>query len=144
MRMRLAPDRWPVFLETEGEARITNSKPLYDGLFTFTALPDDNGRGTDPERPLIVAKGDFAATNERLSVEEWRAEIGLSDDPYIVTGQATIDTGPIPEFLLIADGQQINMDRLGANPGDGQERRRPRDAAAVPVSLRTGSPSSMR
>jgi hypothetical protein len=136
MRMRLAPDRWPVFLETEGEARITNSKPLYDGLFTFTGLPYDNGRGTDPERPLIVARGDFAATNERLSVEQWRAEIGLSDDPYIVTGQATIDTGPDPEFLLIADGQQINMDRLGANPGDGQEQPTATDAAAVPVSLK--------
>jgi hypothetical protein len=70
--------------------------------------------GAVVRRPLMVAKGDFAATNERLAIEEWRAEIGLSADPYIVTGQATIDTGPDPEFLLIADGQQINMDRLAS------------------------------
>lgn len=135
MRMRVAPDQWPVFLETEGEARIADSKPLYDGLFNFSAFPDDNGAGTSPVRPLIVAKGDFAATNERLSIEEWRAEIGLSDDPYIVTGQATIDTGPNPDFLLIADGQQINMDRLGADQAQGDTQSAAADATVAPVSL---------
>nr|WP_290887265.1 AsmA family protein [Hoeflea sp.] len=116
MRMRAVPDSWPVLLETEGEARIDNNKPLYDGLFTFMGMSRTETDNTAPERPLIVAKGDFAATNERLSIAEWRAEIGLSDDPYVVTGQATIDTGPDPEFLLVADGQQIDMDRL-----DGEE-----------------------
>ena len=84
------------------------------GCFTFMGMSRTETDTT--ERPLIVAKGDFAATNERLSIAEWRAEIGLSDDPYVVTGQATIDTGPNPEFLLVADGQQIDMDRL-----DGEE-----------------------
>lgn len=114
MRVRAVPDSWPVLLETEGQARIDNNKPLYDGLFTFMGMSRTETDTT--ERPLIVAKGDFAATNERLSIAEWRAEIGLSDDPYVVTGQATIDTGPNPEFLLVADGQQIDMDRL-----DGEE-----------------------
>lgn len=114
MRVKLAPDQWPVLLETEGEARIKDNKPLYDGLFTLTALTDKPADDGTPQSPLIVAKGDFAATNERLSIEEWRAEIGLSADPYVVTGQAIIDTGPKPDFLLIADGQQINLDQLGA------------------------------
>ena len=121
MRMRAVPDSWPVLLETEGDARIDNNKPLYDGLFTFMGISRTETDNTAPERPLIVAKGDFAATNERLSISEWRAEIGLSDDPYVVTGQATIDTGQDPEFLLIADGQQIDMDRLDGEapaPGD--------------------------
>tara|TARA_R110002020_G_scaffold278506_3_gene493938 strand:- start:1344 stop:5366 length:4023 start_codon:yes stop_codon:yes gene_type:complete len=113
MRVKTVPDAWPVLLETEGEARIDNNKPLYDGLFTFMGLSETGSETATPERPLIVAKGDFAATNERLSIKQWRAEFGLSDDPYVVTGQATIDTGPNPEFLLIADGQQIDMDRLG-------------------------------
>nr|WP_280949439.1 AsmA-like C-terminal region-containing protein [Hoeflea sp. IMCC20628] len=131
MRMRLAPDTWPVLLETEGEARIEGDKPHYDGLFTFTALADTDAGGSAPERPLIVAKGDFAATNERLTIQEWRAEMGMSADPYVVTGQATVDTGPNPEFLLIADGQQINMDQIGdetASPGD--------RAVAVPAAER--------
>ena len=113
MRVRAVPDSWPVLLETEGEARIEDNKPHYDGLFTFTGLSRTETESATSEGPLIVAKGDFAATNERLSIAEWRAEIGLSDDPYVVTGQATIDTGPEPEFLLIADGQQIDMDRIG-------------------------------
>ncbi len=131
MRVRAVPDSWPVLLETEGEARIEDNKPLYGGLFTFTALSDPGAGAVVSEKPLLVAKGDFAATNERLSIKEWRAEIGFSDDPYIVTGQATIDTGPNPEFLLLADGQQINMDQLSGEeaPADGA-------AAAVPLGER--------
>lgn len=134
MRVRVAPDGYPVLLETEGEARVTDSKPLYGGQFTFTALSSENGGSARPERPVVVAKGDFAATNESLEIEEWRAEIGLTDDPYIVTGQATIDTGPEPDFLLIADGQQINMDRLDGSP-EGDEAAAP-DAAPVPLKDR--------
>jgi len=131
MRVRVVPDEWPVLLETEGEARIEGDKPLYDGLFTFTALSGSDVPGAAPERPLVVAKGDFAATNERLTVKEWRAEVGLSDDPYVVTGQATIDTGPNPDFLLIADGQQINMDQIG-----GEEAASGQTAASIPVEQR--------
>ncbi|MDP2122527.1 MAG: AsmA family protein, partial [Hoeflea sp.] len=130
MRMRAVPDSWPVLLETEGLARIDNNKPLYDGLFTFMGMSRTGTDDKAPERPLIVAKGDFAATNERLSIAEWRAEIGLSDDPYVVTGQATIDTGPEPEFLLVADGQQIDMDRIGG------EETAPEDAAALSLEQR--------
>ncbi|OCW55690.1 hypothetical protein AWJ14_14465 [Hoeflea olei] len=128
MRLRAVPDDWPVLLETEGVARIEANKPVYDGLFTFTGLSRAEKGGSAPERPLIVAKGDFAVSNERLSIREWRAEIGLADDPYVVTGQATIDTGPKPEFLLVADGQQIDMDRLGgegAGAGDAAPEARP-------------------
>jgi len=130
MRVRAVPDSWPVLLETEGQARIDNNKPLYDGLFTFMGMSRTETDNTAPERPLIVAKGDFAATNERLSIAEWRAEIGLSDDPYVVTGQATIDTGPNPEFLLVADGQQIDMDRLGG------EEPAPEDIASLSLEQR--------
>ena len=138
MRVRAVPDDWPVLLETEGEARIEDNKPIYDGLFTFTALSDPGAGGIVSEKPLLVAKGDFAATNERLAIEEWRAEIGLSADPYIVTGQATIDTGPDPEFLLIADGQQIDMDRLSGEdaPADGV-------VAAVPLGERLAIVNAM-
>lgn len=131
MRVRAVPDSWPVLLETEGEARIEDNKPLYDGLFTFTALSDPGAGAVVSEKPLLVAKGDFAATNERLSIKEWRAEIGFSADPYIVTGQATIDTGPNPEFLLLADGQQINMDQLS-----GEEAAPEGATAAVPLGER--------
>ena len=131
MRVRAVPDAWPVLLETEGEAEIKDNKPLYDGLFTFTALSEPGAGGVVSEKPLVIAKGDFAATNERLKIDEWRAEIGFSTDPYVVTGQATIDTGPNPEFLLLADGQQINMDRLS-----GEEAAADSATAAVPLGER--------
>ena len=131
MRVRAAPDSWPVLLETEGTARIDNNKPHYDGLFTFTGLSDPGAGGVVSEKPLVVAKGDFAATNESLSIKEWRAEIGFSADPYIVTGEATIDTGPNPNFLLLADGQQIDMDRLS-----GEEQAADETAAPVPLGER--------
>lgn len=136
MRVRIAPDGYPVLLETEGEARVTDSKPLYDGQFTFTALSSEDGGSARPERPVVVAKGDFAATNESLQIEEWRAEIGLTDDPYIVTGQATIDTGPEPDFLLIADGQQINMDRLDGDQEEGVEGAASAATDAEPIPLK--------
>ncbi|WP_421778914.1 AsmA family protein [Hoeflea sp.] len=136
MRLRVAPDGYPVLLETEGEARVTDSKPIYDGQFTFTALSTGNGGSTRPERPVIVAKGDFAATNESLEIEEWRAEIGLTDDPYIVTGQATIDTGPDPEFLLVANGQQINMDRIDGGAETAGEGNGPAATDVAPVPLK--------
>ena len=138
MRVRTVPDEWPVFLETEGEARIEDNKPLYDGLFTLTVLSDPGVGAVVSEKPLLVAKGDFAATNERLAIEEWRAEIGFSADPYIVTGQATIDTGPNPEFLLIADGQQIDMDRLS-----GEETAADGAAVAVPLGERLAIVNAM-
>lgn len=138
MRVRTVPDEWPVFLETEGEARIEDNKPLYDGLFTLTVLSDPGAGAVVSEKPLLVAKGDFAATNERLAIEEWRAEIGFSADPYIVTGQATIDTGPDPEFLLLADGQQIDMDRLS-----GEETAADGAAVAVPLGERLAIVNAM-
>jgi hypothetical protein len=138
MRVRAVPDDWPVLLETEGEARIEDNKPVYDGLFTFTALSDPGEGGVVSAKPLLVAKGDFAATNERLAIEEWRAEIGFSADPYIVTGQATIDTGPDPEFLLIADGQQIDMDRLSGDEAPADE-----TVAAVPLGQRLALVNAM-
>lgn len=39
-------------------------------------------------------------------------ELGGSENPYIVTGEATLDTGAKPEFLLTADGQQIDVGRF--------------------------------
>lgn len=129
LRLRVVPDDWPALLETEGDARIEDNKPLYDGLFTFTMLAEPVPPGAAPAKPLVVAKGDFSANNERLRIEEWRAEVGLSDDPYVVTGEATVDTGPHPGFELIAEGQQIDMDRLGGEDG-GQS------AAAAPLAER--------
>ncbi|PWV99163.1 AsmA-like protein [Hoeflea marina] len=132
MRLRLSPDGRPMLLEAEGDARIADSKPRYDGGFTLQVLQAAQSAATEV-KPLVVAKGSFEADNERLRIPDYRMEIGTSADPYVVTGEATIDTGPKPEFLILADGQQVDMDRLAADAGEADA---PPVAAAVPLADR--------
>jgi hypothetical protein len=51
------------------------------------------------------------------------------EDPYVVTGEATLDTGRAPEFLLIADGQQIDVSRIGNSGEGGKTGRNPQVSA---------------
>jgi hypothetical protein len=67
----------------------------------------------------------FELTNERIRVPEYRLEIGPKDDPYLVTGEATLDTGKEQEFLLLADGQQIDVSRIGNAGAAGKTDRDP-------------------
>jgi uncharacterized protein involved in outer membrane biogenesis len=118
LRARILPDDAPIVLETEGTAQIAEAKPRYDGTFILQYLQASGEEGGTT--PAMVARGDFQADNERLRVGEYRMELGGADDPYVVTGEATVDTGPEPEFLLTADGQQVEIGpQDGATPGDG-------------------------
>ena len=56
--------------------------------------------------------------------------MGNPDDPYVVTGEATIDAGRNPEFLVKAVGQQVDMSRFGAN-SEGES-----EATALPLTDR--------
>ncbi|MBW3095891.1 AsmA family protein [Pseudohoeflea sp. DP4N28-3] len=131
LRARLHPDSRLYALETEGAARISEAKPRYDGTFTLRIpMPADiqtegydaataaaNPSGAEANGLAMVARGDFAADNERLRIEEYRLEMGGGLNPYVVTGEATVDTGPDPDFLLIAKGQQVNIDTIGQGAG---------------------------
>ena len=137
LKARLQPDEWPAFIETEGDARIEEGRPFYGGTFTASVMPGEQGGDVSADL-LLSAKGLFEANNERLTIPEWRAELGFSDDPYIVTGEAAIDTGATPGFLIIADGQQVDIDRLRESgqterngTGNGKS---DRPGAAAPVS----------
>jgi uncharacterized protein involved in outer membrane biogenesis len=132
LRSRLLPDRHPVSIELEGTATIADNKPRYQGGFTLQAL-DIEDDADAVGRVALRGTGLFDADNERLRIGEYRLEVGALADPYIVTGEATIDTGETPEFLLIADGQQINVDQLQENAqgagGDDESEPRPLSAA---------------
>ncbi len=54
--------------------------------------------------------------------------MGPLSDPYSITGQATLDTGLNPQFLLTADGQQVDMNAIGAS-GEGAKRSRSEQVA---------------
>ncbi|MGO4439553.1 AsmA family protein [Rhizobium sp. RAF56] len=116
VRTRLVPERHPISVDLEGELQLVNRKPNYLG--TFSAAVETKQKSNDPKQAEPRVKGKFELTNERIRVPEYRLEVGTTDDPYVVTGEATLDTGSNPEFLLTADGQQIDVNRLG-NRGSG-------------------------
>ena len=114
LRLRLWPEAQPVEVNLDGELAIADNKPLYRGNFTFGFLQEeDETEPVEPPPPGPRVKGGFELTNERFRIPEYRLEAGAPDDPYVVTGEATLDTGEKPEFLLTAEGQQIDVDRLG-------------------------------
>ena len=120
LRARLTPDKRPFGVELDGDLKIVDLKPLYQGKFTLTENRQNAEAQTadgDDARNALRVTGGFELTNERIRVPEYRLEVGPKDDPYLVTGEATLDTGQKPEFLLLADGQQIDVSRIG-NTGE--------------------------
>ncbi len=124
LRAKLLPVAQPFTVEMEGDARIEDLQPRYSGNFTLQAVDpsrttDGVVRGNRGNRSFYAkARGVFELDNERLRVDDYRLETGSPKDPYIVSGEATFDTGKNPEFLLIADGQQLNFDRFGEDDQD--------------------------
>ena len=117
MRARLTPDKRPFGVELDGDLKIVDFKPVYQGKFTLTENKPAEAQPVSDQSGALRVTGGFELTNERIRVPEYRLEIGPKDDPYLVTGEATLDTGKEQEFLLLADGQQIDVSRIG-NTGE--------------------------
>ncbi|WP_275783423.1 AsmA family protein [Pararhizobium gei] len=117
LKARLTPDKRPFGVELDGNLKIVDLKPVYQGSFTMTENRRAEAQPVEDESGALRVTGDFELTNERIRVPEYRLEIGPKDDPYLVTGEATLDTGKEQEFLLLADGQQIDVSRIG-NAGE--------------------------
>ncbi|MBP2236929.1 uncharacterized protein involved in outer membrane biogenesis [Sinorhizobium kostiense] len=137
LRARLTPDERPFGVELDGDLKVVDLKPVYAGRFTLTenrqggevkAGEDKGGEdkeGEDKASNPPRINGTFQLTNESIRVPEYRFEVGPPDDPYIVTGEATLDTGKEQKFLLIADGQQIDVSRIGSSGRGGKTDRNP-------------------
>jgi uncharacterized protein involved in outer membrane biogenesis len=126
LRARIQPDRLAFTADLDGALKVVDFRPTYNGTFTVSEKPRPKGQG--PADPIRVA-GAFELSNERIRVPEYRLEAGPADDPYVVTGEATLDTGRAPEFLLIADGQQIDVSRIGNSGETGKTGRDPQLSA---------------
>ncbi len=71
-----------------------------------------------PEEALQVrAEGDIELNNSGVTVQTYQMEIGARDDPYTVTGSAKADFGESVSFKVVAEGQQINIERLVGSKG---------------------------
>lgn len=127
LRARLTPDDRPFGVELDGDLKVVELKPVYAGRFTLTESRQAGEVKADEAKAIGVLRinGDFELTNESLRVPEYRFEAGPPDDPYIVTGEATLDTGKEQKFLLVADGQQIDVSRIGNSGRDGKTTRDP-------------------
>lgn len=125
LRSRLTPDKRPFGVELDGDLKIVDFKPVYQGKFTLTENRPAEAQKPQDKSAALRVTGGFELTNERIRVPDYRLEIGPKDDPYLVTGEATLDTGKDQEFLLLADGQQIDVSRIGNAGAAGKTGRDP-------------------
>ena len=114
LRMRLVPDEHPVEVDLDGAIAATAGKPAYSGSFSFSFREDEKQKQQAGQSLFSSprTRGSFELTNESVRIPSYRMELGGSENPYVVTGEATLDTGAKPEFLLTADGQQIDVARF--------------------------------
>jgi len=107
---------------------IDGPMALKDGVLgwsgNFTAFPlrgDALARARDASEPLEAkVEGKFLATPKRVEVPEYRLEVGSREDPYTVTGSGGIEIQENVFFNLLADGRQIDLDRMDGGKGDGK------------------------
>ncbi|MGA1831714.1 AsmA family protein [Rhizobium wenxiniae] len=128
LRLRLWPEEEPLEVNLDGELALADNVPTYRGSFTANVLQEEDDTepvSAPPPGPRV--KGGFELTNDRIRVADYRLEVGALADPYVVTGEATLDTGSKPEFLLTAEGQQIDVNKFGQQGTHGKTGR---DAAA--------------
>ncbi|WP_313612631.1 AsmA-like C-terminal region-containing protein [Agrobacterium sp.] len=128
LRLRLLPDEHPVAVDLDGGLAVTDGKPVYSGNFNFQIRQDDKGKKPQQQASIFSAprtQGKFELTNESVRVPEYRMELGDAGNPYVITGEATLDTGTQPEFLLTADGQQIDVNNFAVPVQSGKTARVP-------------------
>lgn len=114
----LVPDALPVTADLDGTLKLVNLRLRYDGNFNA-----GYGAKKDGEAAPVRIKGAFELASDRVRLPQYQLDMGNVSDPYSITGEATLDTGLNPQFLLTAEGQQIDMNAIGAS-GEGGKRAR--------------------
>ncbi len=123
--VHIEPDRQPMRLDLDGALKMENQRLGYGGEFSAAY----RGKGDEESQtPGPRASGKFELANDAIRLPEYRLELGSRADPYVVTGEATLDTGLNPQFLLLADGQQVDISRIGGVPASAAGRAAPQTA----------------
>ncbi len=119
VRLRIEPDDRPFDVSLEGELALEDGRPIYKGQFlsAWKATQPAVGAAANASEPVPGPRlrGAFELTNESVVIPSYRLELGEVADPYVITGEAKLDTGAKPEFLLTAEGQQVDVNRLAAD-----------------------------
>lgn len=127
----ITPDALPMTADLEGTLRLVDLKLRYDG--TFNAAYGAKKQG-DPA-PVRI-KGAFELASDHVRLPQYQLDMGAINDPYSITGEATLDTGLNPQFLLTAEGQQVDMNAIGAS-GEGAKRSRSEQVMTAEQRLET-------
>ena len=140
IKIRVLPDATPVDVDLSGDLALVDKRPTLQGTFMAALRPQPVGEddqanaaiatpaATKPVPPPRI-KGKFELSDDRVRIAEYRMEVGATDQPYVITGEATLDTGKAPEFLLTAEGQQIDVDKLTPNLPKGKTGRQVQNSA---------------
>ncbi|AOG10606.1 AsmA family protein [Agrobacterium sp. RAC06] len=118
LRLRIEPEARPFDLMLEGELALEEGKPQYAGSFSSTWKVATPAEALEPGQTPVPAprmRGEFKLANDSITVPSYRLELGEVVDPYVISGEAKLDTGANPEFLLTAEGQQVDVNRLAAD-----------------------------
>jgi uncharacterized protein involved in outer membrane biogenesis len=118
LRLRIDPEARPFDLMLEGELALEEGKPHYAGSFSSTWKIATPAEALEPGQAPVPAprmRGEFKLANDNITVPSYRLELGDTVDPYVISGEAKLDTGANPEFLLTAEGQQVDVNRLAAD-----------------------------
>ncbi|BCH59115.1 hypothetical protein RvVAR0630_17390 [Agrobacterium vitis] len=133
VKIHIAPDATPVDIDLSGDLALVDKRPTLQGSFlaALRANAEDGQVSAPMGNPVLPPriKGKFELANDRVRIPEYRMEIGASDQPYIITGEATLDSGKAPEFLLTAEGQQIDVDKLTPSLPKGKTGRQMQNSA---------------
>ncbi len=122
LRVNVAPNRWPLGIETDGNVSIQNGAPVYAATFRVNekkAEPASVGAGTAAVDPGFRLKGDLTLGHERLKVDSFRFETGPLDNPYVAEGTAALEIGAEPRFSVSMKGAQMRFDEAVAGDQTG-------------------------
>lgn len=116
----------PYKLVADGPVSLNDGIIGWKGQFGVSPLRDDalaRARSASAPHEAYV-QGVFEATPKNIDVAEYRLEIGSRDDPYTISGSGGINIGDEVFFNLLADGRQVDLDRL-ANSDNEQGKKIP-------------------
>lgn len=119
LRVTAESDAPSLSVSLSGTASRVLGKPMLDGTVTFRtplAVRKDKGAGQggngSASTPPIQMQAGFTLSPQLVALSDLRASVGAAEAPYLVTGAASLNFGPIPHFDIDLSGQEIDLDRL--------------------------------
>lgn len=150
LKAKVEPQHLPFDFSFAGPLVLTDGTPILEGTFNVVRLLEQSAadrisfkRPVDPGAFDARLEGQMQLTADKVTVPEYRLEIGGTGDPYIIDGEAEASFGEEESFEITAVGQQIDVHRLTAQTkGEGEKLDLRQRIAAVREALERVPPIS--